>query len=78
MRTSLVLVAGIVFGFVLGHLNFDAPAQAQSPEGQYQMFITSGSSGGPFGYVLNVQTGVLKFCGGTTQTGLSCFPVASR
>lgn len=78
MRMSLVLVAGIVFGFVLGHLNFSAVAQAQSPEGQYQMFITSGSAGGPFGYLLNVQTGAVKFCGGATGGTVSCFPVASR
>jgi hypothetical protein len=64
MRIWLVLVAGIIFAFVLAHLNFGAAAQAQSPEGQYQ--ITSGSAGGPFGYLLNVQTGVVKFCGGAT------------
>ena len=78
MRISLVLVAGIIFGFVLGHLNFGAAAHAQSPEGQYQMFITSGSAGGPFGYLLNVQTGQLQWCGAPTGGPVSCSAVLMR
>ena len=78
MRISLILVAGIIFGFALAHLNFGAAAQAQSPAGQYQMFITSGSNGGPYGYLLNVETGQLKWCGAATGGTLSCVPVAVR
>ena len=79
MRISLVLVAGIVFGLVLGHLNFSAAAQGQSPAGQFQMILPT-SNTGPFGYLLNVETGALSWCGlqnGTNGT-VACSAVTFR
>jgi hypothetical protein len=78
MRIALALIAGVMIGLVLAHLNFGIPAQAQSPDGQYQMFVTSGSSGGPFGFLLNVRTGALKFCNARVEQGKNisqCFPI---
>jgi hypothetical protein len=78
MRSALALIVGITIGFVIAHLNVGIPAQAQSPDGQYQMFVTSGSSGGPFGFLLNIRTGALKFCNARVEQGRNvsqCFPV---
>jgi hypothetical protein len=78
MRAVLALIAGVTLGFVIAHLNI--PAQAQSTDGQYQMFVTSGSSGGPFGFLLNTRTGTLKFCNARIEQGRNisqCIPVAN-
>jgi len=58
---------------------FGSQPAAQAPQGPYQMFVTSGSNGGPFAYLLNVQTGALRFCGAATgATHITCLPVATN
>ncbi len=78
MKIALTLIAGIAAGFALAHLNAGLSAQAQSPEGQYQMLVTSGASGGPFGFLLNARTGALRFCNARVENNVNlstCFPV---
>jgi hypothetical protein len=36
-------------------------AKPRASRGDYQMFVTSGSAGGPYAYLLNTRMGTLKF-----------------
>jgi hypothetical protein len=77
MRIGFALIAGVMVGFVIAHLNVGIAAQAQSSEG-YRMSVTSGTSGGPFGFLLNTRTGALKFCNARIEQGRNvsqCFPI---
>ena len=69
MKPVIIFACGLIGGFIVAQqLTF---ARAQSPQlGDYQMFVTSGSSGGPFAYLLNTSTGIVRLC-----NGHSCFPV---
>lgn len=68
MKPILIFAAGLTVGIAASQQLF--PSHAQTADSDYQMFVTSGSSGGPFAYLLNVRTGVVRFC-----NGKSCFAV---
>jgi hypothetical protein len=82
MKQGLAIMGGIIVGFLIAQQTEFPRATAQTSDGaNYQMFVTSGSTGGPFGFLLNSRTGALKFCNAQfdAQGGnrSSCIPVAN-
>jgi hypothetical protein len=70
MKPIAILVSGLIGGFIIAQQLASASAQSNQP-GDFQMFVTSGSAGGPFAYLLNVRTGVVRFC----NAARGCAPV---
>jgi hypothetical protein len=68
MKIILAFAVGSIAGVIAAQQLM--PAHAQNAESDYQMFVTSGSSGGSYAYLLNTRTGIVRFC-----NGRSCFPV---
>jgi hypothetical protein len=66
MKMGLVFACGLIMGAIAVHL---IPAEAQNSSGDFEMFVTSASSGGA--YLLEKHTGLVRYC-----TGRACFPVS--